>query len=69
MLCEQIDYEIVCFDRMLSVIVPCAQADEARRILDEAYTDWNEDDAGWCCEEFMVTQLEAAEISYSVVEA
>lgn len=67
-----IDYYVFCFDRYFSVEVPAEQAQTAKDIIDNAYTEWNnsEDDFVVCtpCEEYLAECLEDAGIDFVVIE-
>lgn len=53
-----VEYDVVCFDRTLTIKFSKAiDKDEIWKALDRYYDEWQEDDQGRCCEEFMVESV------------
>ena len=45
----RIDYDIFCFDRVLSVEVPEQDKERAEEIIDIAYFAWHVSETCYCC--------------------
>ena len=55
-----IEYDVVCFERTLKIEFSKGSnlnKDEIWKALDKYYDEWQEDDQGRCCEEFMVDSV------------
>lgn len=65
----RIDYDITCFDRVLSVEVSEQDKEKALEIIDLAYFAWCASESCECCEESILDDLENHGIKYKVIEA
>lgn len=54
----RIDYEISCFDRILSVEVSEQDKEKAYGIIDASYWHWCKSDICDCCEEYILSELQ-----------
>lgn len=64
----RINYDIFCFDRVLSVEVSEQDKEKALQIIDKAYDDWHELDTCDCCEEYILNCLTSANIAFKELE-
>ena len=59
---KEINYYVNCFDRWFTIIfdssLPMNELPKIYEKLEENYYKWHEDDNGWCCEEFMIENLD-----------
>lgn len=62
-----IKYEILCFNRFLTLKV--AENDEAHilALIDALYCEWLESDTCECCEEYILDGLDEANIQYKTI--
>ena len=66
---REIQFEIVCLERTMTIVVEEEEYDSALKIIDEAYTKWcqieeNPELQFECCEEYILSQLDEAGIDY-----
>lgn len=57
---SQVDYWVNCFDRMLTILFHDLTEEELEIVdadLDKAYDKWQDDDMGYCCEEYMIENI------------
>lgn len=57
---REVEYDVVCFERTLKIKFSKGSninKDEIWKALDKYYDEWQEDDQGRCCEEFMVDSV------------
>ena len=55
-----IDFNVSCFDRTMVIVFKDFdeyRADDIVAYLTESYYEWQVDDRGYCCEEYMLEQL------------
>lgn len=60
----RIDYDVFCFNRVLSVEVSEQNKEKAFQIIDKAYEDWQELESDECCEEYILGCLKSANIAF-----
>jgi hypothetical protein len=57
---REVEYDVVCFERTLKIKFSKGSninKEEIWKALDKYYDEWQEDDQGMCCEEFMVDSV------------
>jgi hypothetical protein len=57
---REVEYDVVCFERTLKIKFSKGSnidRDKIWKALDKYYDEWQEDDQGRCCEEFMVDSV------------
>jgi hypothetical protein len=57
---REVEYDVTCFERTLKIKFSKGSninKDEIWKALDRYYDEWQEDDQGMCCEEFMVDSV------------
>lgn len=57
---REVEYDVACFERTLKIKFSKGSnidKDEIWKTLDKYYDEWQEDDQGMCCEEFMVDSV------------
>lgn len=57
---REVEYDVVCFERTLKIKFSKGSnidKDEIWKALDKYYDEWQEDDQGRCCEDFMVESV------------
>lgn len=57
---REVEYDVVCFERTLKIKFSKGSninKDEIWKALDKHYDEWQEDDQGRCCEDFMVESV------------
>lgn len=57
---REVEYDVVCFERILKIKFSKGSnidKDEIWKTLDKYYDEWQEDDQGRCCEDFMVESV------------
>lgn len=57
---REVEYDVVCFERTLKINFSKGgniDKDEIWKALDKYYDEWQEDDQGRCCEEFMIDSV------------
>lgn len=57
---REVEYDVVCFERTLKIKFSKGSninKDEIWKAFDKYYDEWQEDDQGMCCEEFMVDSV------------
>ncbi len=61
----RIDYEIGCFNRILSVEVAEQNKEKAYTIIDASYWHWCESDISDCCEEYILNELTRHNVKFN----
>ena len=57
---REVEYDVACFERMLKIKFSKGSnidKDEIWKALDKYYDEWQDDDQGRCCEDFMVESV------------
>lgn len=57
---REVEYDVVCFERTLKIKFSKGSnidKDEIWKALDRYYDEWQDDDQGMCCEEYMVNEV------------
>lgn len=57
-----VDYWVNCFERSLKILFSDCDKEDIPKIeeqLENAYDIWQDDDRGYCCEEYMLMNLHA----------
>lgn len=58
--CKRVDYYVNCFERGLTLIFRGSDWFNNKEIydsLEKSYDEWQEDDKGYCCEEYLIEKL------------